>query len=350
MPNLSNGTDRSLETLLIMLTLAAIALVAGCGGSSPTPTNAPQPTSPSASNASPTQAPASSNQAPAPQACTLLTVADVEQMSGYTGGTATPSDLGSGASSCHIITGQGALTAEVDVGPGTMPLLPGEKYVDLEGGAKGKVSTQSEIDQDWMTKIDLANSSALVVLGGSAATIDPDKKIADLKKADGSKMTFGQAYEALAHAIARNAAGGAQNPAGVVQLGDPCTALTLDDLKQLLPDFDVDAADYQDTTFGSKQCIYRFRNDTLKAAGFATLAFITQPKFEADVKFRDPLSDVGDQAGTTGGMLLDFKKGATFVYMTFTLESTDPNSAEKLQPALKDGLKQLAQKAAARVK
>jgi hypothetical protein len=344
---------RSAFACFILIALALVlSSVEACAGKNAAP-NAPQPTA-APQAVAPTEAPSSSansteSGAQIPQACALLTVADVEKLTGYTGGAATPLDLGGGASRCTIITGKGALTVEVDASPGAFPPLPGEKQVNLEGGAIGKVSTQSGIDQDWMTKIDFTNYNVLLVLGGSAAKIDPDKKIADITKADGGNLTFGQAYEALAHAIAHNAASGAQNPSGVAQLGDPCTALTLDDVKQLVPDFDVTGPDYQDTTFGVKQCIYHFRSTALQAAGFASLAFITQPQFEADMKSRDPLSGIGDAAGATDGMLLDFKKGSTFVYMTFGATSSDANSVQKIQTLMTDGLKQLAHKAAARV-
>src|SRR5574341_855441 len=337
------------RVILLLPIIVLVALLAACGGGSVQPQNSapastvPPPTAPAA-KASPTVA-------KIPQACALLTVADVEKISGYTGGAATPLDVGEGASQCTIITGKGALSVEVNASAGAFPLLPGEKPVNLEGGAIGKVSTQSLLDQDWMTKISIANYSVLMVLGGSATTLNPDKKIANVTKADGSKMTFVQAYEAFARAIAHNAASGAPAPTGVVKLGDPCTALTPDDVKQIAPGFDVTGPDYQDTTFGVKQCIYRFRSSTLQAAGFTTLAFITQPKFEADMQQRDPVSGIGDAAGiAAGGTLLDFKKGGTFVYMTFSLASTDANSLPKIAPLQRDGLKQLAQKAAARIK
>ncbi len=342
--------------VLLLLTVLA-ALLAACGGGSAQPqpsvqaTRAPAPTS-----AAPTAKAASNDQGhlgepKPPQACALLTVADVEKITGYTGGTATPTDQGDGASQCHIITGKGAFTIEVNVGAGTIPLLPGERAVVLEGSAIGKVSTQTALNQDWMTKINFPNYSVLMLAGGTATRIDPDKKIADITKADGSKITFGQAYEAFARAIAHNAASGAPAPSGVVKLGDPCTALTLDDVKQLAPGFDVTGPDYQDTTFGSKQCIYRFRSNALQAVGFVTLAFITQPKFDADMKDREPVSGIADAAGiAAGGTLLDFKKGSTFVYMTFSVASTDANSLPKIAPLQRDGLKQLAQKVAARIK
>ncbi len=333
--------ERSRMWIALPILLMGFVLAACSQASEPAaPTRAAQPTA-----TAPT-AKASPTVAKIPQACALLTVADVEKISGYTGGAATSLDIGEGASQCTIITGKGALSVQVTASPGAFPLLPGEKPVNLEGGAIGKVSTQSLLDQDWMTKINIANYNVLMVLGGSATTLNPDKKIANVTKADGSKMTFGQAYEAFARAIAHNAATGAPAPGGVVQLGDPCSALTLNDVKQLVPDFDVTGPDYQDTTFGVKQCIYRFRSSTPQAAGFATLAFITQPKFEADMPQRDPVSGIGDAAGITGGMFLDFKKGNTFVYMTFTVGGNDPKF-ERLQ---RDGLKQLALKVVARLK
>ena len=115
-----------------------------------------------------------------------------------------------------------------------------------------------------------------------------------------------------------------------------------------MPDFDITGPDYQDSTFGVKQCIYRFRRrDTPQAAGFVTLAFITQPTFEQHMQQRDAVTGIGDAAGiAAGATLLDFKKGKTFVYMTFTV----PGADEKSQALQREGIKTLAQKVAARIK
>jgi hypothetical protein len=223
----------------------------------------------------------------------------------------------------------------------------------LEGGAKGIASTQTPFNQDWIMKINFPNYTVALLVGGSGTMIDPDKKIAEVTKADKSKITFAQAYELVARAIAHNATSGAQAQSSVVQLGDPCAVLVLDDVKIILADFTIANPDYQDTTFGSKQCIYRFRSDALKANGFATLALITQPQFDANMKnfALQPLSGIGDTAGISPvGTPLEFKKGNSFVYMTFTVASTDPNTATKMQTLNGDGLKQLAQKVVARIK
>ena len=62
---------------------------------------------------------------------------------------------------------------------------------------------------------------------------------------------------------------------------------------------------------------------------------------------RAPLSGIGDAAGITGGMFLDFKKGNTFVYMTFTAAG---GTDEKMVALQREGLETLAQKVAARIK
>lgn len=331
------------------LLLGLIVLLAACGGKSAATNNSAQPTiAPQATTAvssSPTKSASNEN---IPPACALLTVADVEKFSGYSGGAATPNDPGQGVTSCRIVTGKGALTVEVTASPGNLPAAPNQKTVVLEGGAKGIASTQTPFNQDWILTINFPNYLATLLVGGSGTTIDPDKKIAAVTKADKSQVTFAQAYDALARALAHNAATGAPAPSGVVQLGDPCKVLVLDDLKQVLSDFTFTGPDYQDSTFGGKQCIYRFRSDALKANGFVTLGFVTQPQFDALTKGQ-PLSGVGDAAWTGGG-LLDLKKGNTFVHLAFTVASTDPNTTAKMQTLNSDGFKQLAQKVAARIK
>lgn len=311
-------------TLLLVLALSVIARCGGTSAALPSPT--PESNAAVDTKVLPTDA-------QIPPACALLTAADVDRISGYSGGVATPLALGEGATQCTTVTGAGALTVQVTVAPGVYPLLPGEKTTDLEGGAQGVSSLQTPFDQDWMTKINFPSYSVSMLATGSAVVIDPDKKVASLTKADGSTITLGEAYEAFARTIAHSAAGGVSATGGVVQLGDPCTALTLDDVKSLAPDSDISGPDYQDTTFGVKQCIYRFVNP--QAPGFITLAFITQPQFDADMKNREPVSGIGDAAGIgANGTLVDFRKGDTFVYMTFAGTNTE-------------GFKQLAQKIAA---
>jgi hypothetical protein len=329
------------RAILLALTILLMLVLAACGGSPAAPKTSAAPT------AAPQARPTPSSEAQAPQACALLTVADVEQITGYSGGAATPTDLGEGATQCTIVTGKGALSVQVNVGQGSFPILPGEKTVALEGGAQGIASAQTPFNQDWMTKINFPNYGVSMLVVGSAATIDPDQKIANVTQADGSAMTFGQVYETFARAIARNAASGAPAPSGVAQLGDPCAVLALDDVKQILPEFDITGPDYQGTTFGGQQCIYRFRSDALQANGFVTLALITQPQFDAFIK-GEPQSGIGDAAWMGGG-LLDLQKGDTFVHMAFTAVSTDPDAASRMQSLNSDGFKQLAQKAAARI-
>lgn len=333
-----------------------LALLAACGGKSASPTaqNSQQPASSQATSAPTGNTPTGSslNQVPAPQACSLLSVADVDKISGYSGGTATPTDSGDGNSSCHLITGKGEITVELGVGRGIFPPLPGQKSVDLEGGAKGIASTQDILNQDWMIKVNLPNATVIMLLGGSAATLDPDKKIAQVTKADGSTATYAQMYEAFARAVAHNAAsGGGQLPSGVVVSGDPCAALAPEDVKQVFAGFTIDPPDYQESSYGGKACIYRFKQDNPRAAGFATLLYITQPKYDADKNNFEPLSGVGDEAYMlSGGTMLDFKKGDKYVYMTCTVTALNDDSMQKLAPLMKDGLVQLAQKAAARIK
>lgn len=343
--------------LILSLVVAMIlALLAACGGTSATPAsgNASQPTIAPQSNPtqlSDTPSAQSSNQAPAPKACALLSVADLNRISGYSGGAATPTDLGEGSSSCHITTGKGEISVDVDAGAGVLPPSPDQKVVDLEGGAKGIVSSQSILDQDWMIKVNLPNATVTFLLGGNAASLDADKKIAQVTKADRSTETFAQVYEAIARAVAHNAASGGQLPSGVVQQGDPCAALTLDDVKQVVVGFNFDPPDYQDSTFGGKQCIYRFQSDNPRAGGFATLLYITQPKFEGDKSSFQQISGVGDEAYMLpDGSMLDFRKGDKYVYMTFTVAGLDESALQKFAPLMKDGLQQLAQKAAARIK
>lgn len=341
--------------MLATATAILLALVASCGGKGASPT---APTSQQSGSSPATSAPtgntptgSSLNQVPAPQACSLLSIADVDSISGYAGGTATPTDLGDGSSSCHLISGKGEVTVELDAGAGVLPAMPGQKVVDLEGGAKGIASTQDILNQDWMNKVNLPNATVIMLLGGSAATLDPDKKIAQVTKADGSTATYAQMYEAFARAVAHNAAGGGQLPSGVVQSGDACAVLTPEDVKAEFSGFTIDPPDYQDSTFGGKQCIYRFQQDNPKAAGFATLLYVTKPKFDIDKQNFQAVSGVGDEAYMLpGGTMLDFRKGDKYVYMTCTVTALDNDVMQKLAPLMKEGLVQLAQKAAARIK
>ena len=154
-----------------------------------------------------TQAPPTAS-TPVPEACALITPADVETISGYSGGVANLTDLGEGSSSCQITTANSEFMVQVLVGRGNELILPTQWTVDLEGGAQGIVSSQTDIGQDWITAINLSGFAATMVLGGSAVTLQPDQRIANITKADGSVVTLAEGYEALARAIARNVATG----------------------------------------------------------------------------------------------------------------------------------------------
>ncbi len=329
----------------IVLTIA----LAACGGNTSAPANpTPAPTAaPVRSSAPSTAAPVA--QAPLPQACALLTLADVQKIGGYAGGDAnTAPGMEEGESTCQIITGQGKLRVDVGVSKIRSLLPSNSTTLDLEGGAKAVVG-----DAGWIRFVRFSNFDVTFTALGTAVTTNADKKIAQITKADNSVMTFAQFYDALARIVAHNVASGAQPPSGVIDLnaqGDPCKLLTIDDVKQTLAGFTVQNPTTKDSAYGGKQCVYQFTNDSLKAAGWAALEFITQAKFDANQKAGHPLTGIGDVAALAPSGGLQVKKGNTLIYLTMNMDSNDPKTMDQVSQMRNDVIKQLAQKSVARIK
>ncbi len=339
---------RTQRAMMFALFVVLMVALAACGGNNSAPgNNNPAPTT------APTQPPSKPSptavaQAPLPKACALLTLADVQKIGGYPGGDATVGPgIEEGESICQIITGQGKLRVDVGVSKIRTLLPANAKTLDLEGGAKGIIG-----DAGWISFIRFSNFDVTLLAMGTAVTNIPEKKIAQVTQADNSVLTFAQFYESLAHIVAHNAAGGAQPPSDVIDLntqGDPCKLLTLGDVKQTLAGFNVTGPTTKDSAYGGKQCVYQFTSDSLKAAGFAALEFITPAKFDANQKAGQALTGIGDLAALSPSGGLQVKKGNTLIYLTMNMDSNDPKTMDQVGKLRSDVCKQLAQKAAARI-
>lgn len=339
------------KRMIDALAIVCALMLAACGKTAAPIDNNPAPTNPPPLVAS-TQAtskPTATTVAPLPKACALLTLADVQKISGYTGGDAnTAPGMEDGESTCQIITGQGKLRVDVGVSKIRTLLPANSTTLALEGGAQAVVG-----DAGWIRFVRFSNFDVTFTATGSAVTTNADKKIAQVTKADNSIIQFAPFYESLARIVAHNVAGGAQPPSSVIDLntqGDPCKLLTIDDVKQTLAGFNVTGPTTKDSAYGGKQCVYQFTNDTLKAAGFAALEFITPAKFDANQKAGQPLTGIGDAAAISPSGGLQVKKGNTLIYLTLNMDSNDPKTTDQVGKMRNDVIKQLAQKAAARIK
>jgi hypothetical protein len=349
--------------VLVLSVLGALAL-ATCGGSglAPSGSDAP-PTAASGSRGQPEAAsapgsPTPSSQAQLPQACALLTTADVEKITGYGNGVADTQNIGEGTTNCVILAAQGKFKVELAAGKGVFPVLPTEKSVDLEGGAKGIVK-DSGLGQGWMSLVEFSDYSVTMLFSGSSVSLDPDKKIANLTKADGSVISFAQAYEALARAIAHNAASGTQVPSGVGDVNakaDPCALLTLDDVKQAMADFTMTGPETEPSAYGSNRCTFRGQSDTLKARAIVGVLYLTQRQFEemssnGMATGMAKKSDIGGvtmyDLGKGFGTLL--QKGNRYVRFSIDLLGEDPSTLEQTDQGLRAWMPQLAAKIAARL-
>ncbi len=336
---------------LALFGLLALSLSLGCGGTSavlPSPTAESNPTSAA-------DTPAASNQAPVPKACALLTAADVEKITGYGDATADSQELGSSgvmedANSCTIVAGQGKFQVQALAGHDAFPILPNRTTVDLEGGAKGVVK-DSGIGQNWMDVVKFPDYSVTLLFSGTAVKIDPDKKIATVTKADGSVLTYEQVYEALARAVAHNAATGAQMPGGVSDVGakgDPCALLTLDDVKQVMSEFTMTGPESSPSAYGGTTCRFRGHSDSLKATAIVAVVYLTQGQFEqAKNMATGAPAEVGGAIAYPSGSALLLNKNSH--YVRFSID-TLPEGADKLDQinaGLQKWLPQLAQRIAA---
>jgi hypothetical protein len=282
----------------------------------------------------------------------------VEKITGYGNGVADTQDIGEGATNCVILAAQGKFRVELAAGKGVFPVLPTEKRVDLEGGAKGIVR-DSGIGQGWMSLVQLPDYSVTLLFGGSATSLDPDKKIANLTKADGSSISYAQAYEALARAIAHNAASGAQVPSGVGDVNakaDPCALLTLDDVKQVMTDFTITGPESEPSAYGENRCTFRGLSDSLKARAIVGVIYLTQRQFEqlnlnASANGTVKKTDIGGVSiydhGKGYGTLL--QKGDRYARFSIDLLEEEPSTLEQIDQGLNAWTPQLAAKIAARL-
>ncbi len=337
--------SRSFVCLLIL----AVSVIA-CGGKSAAPraTSVPQG-SPTAAFAAPT----TSNDTPPPKACALLTTADVEKITGYGGGLADSQDMGGGESACTIITGQGKFKVQLTAGKGQFPVLPTEKTIELEGGAKAIVKHSGVSDQGWTSVAHIADYTVVLLLGGTATTLDVDKKIADVTKADGSTITYAQAYEALARAIAHNAASGAQAPSDVSDVNakdDPCALLTLEDVKQAMTEFTITDPESSPSAYGGNKCLFRATSESLKATAIVSVVYFTQAQFE-----QNNASGVGKKIELAGATAFDYgswmllHKGKRYARFSIDVIGADPTAAEQMSAGMKKWMPQLAEKIAGRM-
>jgi hypothetical protein len=338
-----------------------ILLLAACTGKSTSPSNSQPTSAPQATVAPASSATKSaSNRAPVPPACALLTAADVEKITGYGNGTADSRQVGSlgvfeDANSCTIVVGQGKFQVEVLAGREAVPLLPNRTMVDLEGGAKGAVK-DSGIGQKWMDMVKFPDYSVTLGVSGTVAKIDPDKKIATVTKADGSVLTYEQVYEALARAVAHNAATGAQLPGGVSDVsakGDPCALLTLDEVKQVMSEFTMTGPESSPSAYGGNKCNFRGHSDSLKATAIIGVVYLTQAQFEpllasSGTKKMDSVSGATAYQYTPGVILLN--KGNRYVRISIDTLPEGADKLDQIEAGVQKWLPQLAQKVAARIK
>jgi hypothetical protein len=352
---------RARHALWFAFLLPLILLLAACTGKStpaskPTqPPVAPQATAAPASSATKS----TSNRAPVPPACALLTAADVEKITGYGNGTADSQQLGSAgivedANSCTIVAGQGKFKVEVLAGR-AVPLLPNRTTVDLEGGAKGVVK-DAGIGQKWMDEVEFPDYSVSLLVSGTAAKMDPDQKIATVTKADGSVLTYEQVYEALARAVAHNAATGAQLPGGVSDVsakGDPCALLTLDEVKQVMSEFTMTGPESSPSAYGGNTCRFRGHSDSLQATAIIGVVYLTQAQFEPLLPSSGTKKiDLGISGATayqyTAGVIL-LNKGNRYVRISIDTLPEGADKLDQIDAGLQKWLPQLAQRIAARL-
>ncbi len=337
--------------------LGALILAACGGGGNEKPTAAPTTISEPTTVSSGAPTASSANAVKIPPACALLTTADVEKITGYGNGLADAEDMGENQTSCAITAEQGKIRVQLVAAPGMMPPLPNERTVALEGGGKGIVK-DSGLGQGWMSVVVFPDYTVTMLLAGTASQIDGDKKIATITKADGSTMTFEQAYEALARAIAHNAASGAAMPSDVTNVGakgDPCALLTLDDVKAVMTDFTITGPESAPSAFGGNSCRFRAHSDTLKVDAIVSVVYFTKQQFQSTSAMgggNPTKSDVNGVAvyemGPGLGIILN--KGDTYVRFSIDLLQGDPSTMDQVNAGYKTWTKQLEEKMAGRIK
>jgi len=344
-----------MKNQITLALVGVLVLVCACGGNS-TPQNnsTPAPGAAPTLASNPTNAPSTANTAQIPKACALLTTADVEKITGYGGGLADSQDMGETGTACTITTPDVKFRVQLTAGPGMMPALPTEKTLDLEGGAKAILKHSGVGDQSWANVIQFPNYTVAVLIGGTAVTLDADKKIANVTKADSSTLTYAQVYEALARAIAHNAASGAPMPSNVSDVsakGDPCALLQLDDVKAVMNEFEITAPEAGPSAFGGNICRFRAHSETLKASAMVSVVYFTQAQFE-QARARaigKPFEVSGVDAYDFLGDALVFNKGSSYVRLSIDMFPESFETGDKIQAGIVKWYPALAQKIAARL-
>lgn len=344
-----------MKNQITLALVGVLALVCACGGNSTSQNNStPAPSAVPTLASNPTNAPSTANTAQIPKACALLTTADVEKITGYGGGLADSQDMGETETACTITTPDVKFRVQLTAGPGFMPALPTEKTMDLEGGAKAIVKHSGIGDQGWTSVVQFPNYTVALLIGGTAVTLDVDKKVANVTKADTSTLTYAQVYEALARAIAHNAASGASMPSNVSDVsakGDPCALLTLDEVKAVMTEFEITAPEAGPSAFGGNICRFRAHSESLKANAIVGVVYFTQAQFEqARARAIAKTFEVnGVEAYDFLGDALVLKKGPSYVRLSIDMFPDSFDTADKIQAGIVKWYPALAQKIAARL-
>jgi hypothetical protein len=349
-------------TLLRLWSMSRLVLLATCdqrGQQADRATTAP--TAPAAASTAGEPPPS----AVLPKACTLLGGADIERITGYGNATADSRELGSAgilenANSCTIVAGDGKFQVELLVGNVTIPPLPNRTTVELEGGAKGVVKDPG-IGQQWMDEIAFQGYSVVISLTGPVVTLDADKKVAEVTRADGSTTTFEQVYAAIARAIAHNVATGATAavPGGVSNVdtkADPCALLTQDEVQQAVPDFAVTDPESTPSAYGGSACRFRASSDALSTIVQIQLVYLTAAQWQAEQQrlgSNVQTSDIGDATAILhiGSGVALLQKGQQYVRVGLASTVNTPDSAviDTIGKRLPDWLTTLAQRIAPRI-
>jgi hypothetical protein len=262
-------------------------------------------------------------------------------------------DMGGGESTCNLTAEGGKFTAQISSGVGAFPVLPGSQTVDLEGGAKAVVKPSGIASQNWANSVIFPNATVSFLIAGEGAVLDPDKKIAELKKADGSTITFEDAYMAFAKAIGHNAASGAPPPSSVTNIGakgDPCALVTTDEVKSVLKEFTVNEPEKGPSAFGGEMCRFRVHSDSLATTALVNVVYLTEQQFQSATGMAGTngtqLQFGNVTANQYGGLVL-MKKGDTYVRLEVVPIPDDASHMDQIGEGMRHWSPDLAAKIAA---
>ena len=177
------GLAARLPALSLALSLALLAVGCGAGNEA-------------AASSAPGARPAASSSAAGtvPDACALITPADVERISGYPGAVRreTNSD-----SSCWMTVRESRLGVSVSIGVYVPTPFLGGRDVDLERGIRGRVS-----DAGWLNQIILPDQTSItLMIDGTALSPGPGKGDYRLELGDGRAVDLRDQYDAYARAV-----------------------------------------------------------------------------------------------------------------------------------------------------